>query len=148
MHAAPGEQGAADGAAAASAGDAATTKPKSAALKYAGWTTLGVGVVGLGVGGVFLGLGASKRGDATAAYDACGGPACVQGSAGALNAQKLDNDATTLETVGTIGLIAGGVLAGAGVTMLLLAPRSSAPATSAQITPWFGPGSAGLRGTF
>ncbi|HEY4116619.1 MAG TPA: hypothetical protein VGM56_02135 [Byssovorax sp.] len=147
MHAAPGEQGAADGATAAG-GDVVSAKPKSAALKYAGIATFAVGVVGLGVGGVFLGLGAGKRSDATTAYNACGGAACVQGSPGALQAQKLDSDATTFETVGTIGLIAGGVLAGAGVTMFLLAPRSSAPATGAQITPWFGPGSAGVRGTF
>jgi hypothetical protein len=57
--------------------------------------------------------------------------------------------AKTAGTVSTIGFVAAGVGAAAGVVGLVLWKRAPAEGSrSAHVEPWIGPGSAGLRGAF
>jgi hypothetical protein len=83
-------------------------------LRLVGFIALGVGAAGLIVGGVTGGLAIGKHGDLS---DACGEngqcPADQQGT--------LD-DYNTFGTVSTIGFIAGGVVAAAGLVLVLVAP--------------------------
>jgi hypothetical protein len=123
--------------------DAPTPRPSNA-LKIAGYAGIGLGVVGLGLGGVFTGLGFAKRGEANDAYAACGG-ACVNGTSQADDVRSFDSTANTQQTIGVIGLIAGGALAATGVTLLVLSPKGDAPNTTGL---WVGPSSTGVKGTF
>jgi len=124
-------------------------EPADPTLSYVGYAGLGVGGAGLIVGGVFLGLGFATRGDADDAYVACGSEACVRGRAGQKKVDELDGDANTKQTVGVIALAAGGAVAVTGLILVLVAPSDAGPdATEASITPFVGPGSVGLSGTF
>lgn len=96
-----------------------------------------------------MGLGVAKRSEADTAYDACGGASgCVDGSAGALDVQALDDDANMKQTAGLIGLIAGGAVAATGAVLVIVSVTSSGPEAQATLVPWVGPGSLGVRGTF
>jgi hypothetical protein len=79
-----------------------------------GWSLLGVGAAGVVVGGILGGVALSKKGDLEAA---CGGalecPPDAHGDADSYNALRVPT---------TIAFVAGGVLAAAGVTILLTAP--------------------------
>jgi hypothetical protein len=99
--------------------------------KPIGYATAGVGAAGLIVGGIFGGLALGKKGSD------CPAGACVNQSD--LSAvQGLGN-------VSTIGFVVGGVLAAAGVTMVLLAPaKGDARAASVEAAPLVGAGGAGL----
>jgi len=101
-----------------------------------GWTTLGVGVAGLAAGGVTAGLAAGQ-------YDAaslgCNDNVCPPGSEGQVSSYN------TLRLVSTVGFIAGGVLAAAGITLLVTAPRRP---ESAYIAPLIGFGTLGVEGRF
>lgn len=78
-----------------------------------GFVVGGVGVAALGVGGVLGGLALGKASDAT---DACPNGFCsADGNAAAADAGTFGNAATGL-------FVGGGVLAGAGILMLILAP--------------------------
>jgi tetratricopeptide (TPR) repeat protein len=78
-----------------------------------GFVVGGVGVAALGVGGVLGGLALGKASDAN---DACPGGFCsAEGNALAGDASTFGNAATGL-------FVGGGVLAGAGILMLVLAP--------------------------
>jgi hypothetical protein len=110
---------------------------RGSGMRVAGLTTLGVGVAGLVVGGIFGGLAIGKKNDAapncTSDFSRCNttGKAAV-------------DDAMTFGTVSTIGFIAGGVLAAAGLTIFLLAPK----AKEAHVTATFSPFGATLGGTW
>ncbi len=118
--------------------------PPNRALKIAGFTGIALGAVGIGVGATFIGLGFSKRGAANDAYAACGAAACVRGSAGADEVDALDRNASTKQTVGLVGLVAGGVFAAAGVTLVIVSGRGSSGETGLVV----GPQSLSLAGTF
>jgi hypothetical protein len=101
-----------------------------------------VGWVGIGLGGAGIVLGAITGGIAVGSQleDCPGGvcdPTVPQGDISSYN---------TLLDVSTVGFIAGGVLAAAGVTLLVTAPKGKPGAASIQ--PFVGLTGAGLRGRF
>jgi hypothetical protein len=117
-------------------------------MKYAGYAGIGLGVVGVGVGVAFTVIAASTRGEATDAYDACGGDACPEGSAEAQAVKALDDDADGQQLIGIIGFAGGAVLAGAGVALLVMSSKRDDKPAAAHVEPWIGLGFAGARGTF
>jgi len=106
---------------------------RSSFLPTLGLATAALGVVGLGVGTGF-GVDAISKKDA-AASSGCNGNVCTP-TAGATR-----NDAQSAGTLSTAFFVAGGVLAAAGVTLWLIAPRAS---QGVEVTPTVGPGSAGV----
>jgi hypothetical protein len=78
----------------------------------------------------------SKRGDLTGP---CGEQlACSSSHGGDVSTYNTERD------VSSVGFIAGGVLAAAGVTLIVLSPAGGGPSTSAFV----GPAGAGIRGAF
>jgi hypothetical protein len=105
------------------------------------WIAFGVGGAGLVVGGITGALALSKHSDLAGK---CSASACGP-------AEYSDVDSyNTLGLVSTVGFIVAGVGAAAGVTLLLLQPKSSSAgtATGLQVTPVVGPGSLGAVGSF
>ncbi len=102
---------------------------RGAGLRVAGLTILGVGVAGVIVGGVFGGLAIGKKNDAapncTSDFSRCNttGKAAV-------------DDAMTFGLVSTIGFVAGAVLAAAGLTMFLVAPRPKEAHVALTLSPF------------
>ena len=97
----------------------------------------GVGAAGLVAGGVTGGLALGQH-DALAA--ACPNGQCPPGKRGDVDAYEL------LGTLSTVGFIAGGVLAAAGVTVWLTAPK--AKTSGVMLAPYAGPLGAGVTGRF
>jgi hypothetical protein len=60
----------------------------------------------------------------------------------------LTKTAASQQTIGVIGLAAGGVALAAGVTLLVIGKPAAAPVAKASIEPWFSGTGAGLRGQF
>lgn len=107
-----------------------------------GWVTAGVGAATLAT---FFVVDVAALGPAVSDYHAAADRADP-------DARTLRDDATSLRTLTVVGYVTGGVLAAAGVGVLLFAPRStaaspaarSATPTTARLTPWVTPGAAGL----
>jgi hypothetical protein len=107
-----------------------------------------VGGAGLALGGI---TGALALGKHSKLSTDCSGGVCGR-------EQKDDLDSYhTLGTLSTIGFVAGGVGAAAGVVLLLVKPHSTTTGTigaprqrrvKLQVTPFVGIASAGLEGTF
>jgi hypothetical protein len=102
-----------------------------------GWTAIGVGTAGLAVGGVLAILAADKMSGLNCTDTVCNEP---QDELDAYNGLRVPS---------TVSLVAGGVLAATGITLLLTAPKthesaSLNPSLSAYVT---GSG-VGLRGRF
>jgi hypothetical protein len=112
-------------------------RPRSA-LRTAGVVVFGVGAAAIVVGGVtyFVALGKTHDLDAACPDDTC-------------HADAKDQLATYdgLRTASTISLIAGGVVAAGGAILFFTAP-SGGPRPAASLSPWIGPGSGGVRGSF
>ena len=106
-----------------------TTEGGGSGLKVAGIVTLGVGGAGLILGAITGGLALGAHSDiANSCPDPKNCPASVQG--------KIDSY-HTMGTISTIGFVAGGVLAVAGVVMFILAPSSKkTEKAGAWITPF------------
>ncbi|MGH7294024.1 MAG: CDC27 family protein [Polyangiaceae bacterium] len=108
-------------------------------LAIAGIATGAVGLVGLGLG-TYFGLAAqSKWHQANRSGGACADAACPGLT------QQASNDAS----LSTVFFVAGGVLAAAGVTLWIVAPKGGS-SEHAALTPVVGPDVAGLGlgGTF
>lgn len=101
-----------------------------------GWVALGAGAVGVAVGSLSGVKALSER----KTLDDSG--LCVEDRCPTSTQDSVDNLAT-YRTISTIGFVAGGVLAAAGITLVLTAPSSR---TEAAL--YFAPGAAGLRGSF
>lgn len=89
-----------------------------------GLVAAGVGVVGLGVG-TYFGVDAISKNN-TSNQTGCTNNVCTQG------AYSTREDAKSSATVSTIAFVAGGVLAAAGITLWLVAPKGDA---ATQVTP-------------
>jgi hypothetical protein len=132
-------------------GDMASTPDTTANPSRGSWKTLGW--IGVGVGGAGIVLGAITGAMAAGSKSAASNSPCVNGpcSPSDLSTYKSNRDGYyTMGTISTIGFIAGGVLAAAGGALLLFAPHGeSVPATTATwVSPYVGPGSAGVTGRF
>lgn len=110
--------------------------PKSS-QRVLGMTTAGVGAAGLLLGGIVGGLALSKH--STLAKE------CPSGHCAPTAKPDLDSY-HTLTTVSTAGFIGGGVLAAAGVVLMVTVPK--AKLQTATITPMLGLGYLGAQGTF
>ncbi len=97
----------------------------------------GVGVAGLAVGSIFGLLASSAWSNAK--KDCPNAPVC-----GSQKPIEERSSALTAATISTVGFIAGGVLAGAGVVLFLTAPKSGAPQTGIVARP----GGLAVTGTF
>jgi hypothetical protein len=116
-----------------------TAAPRGSAQRTFGWVTLGVGAAGLGVGVVTGLMATSRHADAE---EGCPNGRCIEGSAGAGDAEAFRD----LRTVSNVGYVVGVVGVGAGAALLLTAPSSEGD----QVTfaPWISVASAGVRGNF
>ncbi len=113
---------------------------RSHTLTYIGF---GLGIVGVGVGAVTGALTLSAKSNLTSE--------CNANSHCPPSAYSDLDKANTFATVSTIAFIAGGVGVAVGVVSLFIGGGSSSSEPkpqAARVTPWIGPGSAGLRGTF
>jgi hypothetical protein len=105
-------------------------------MRVAGLVIGGVGLAGVAVGAVFGIVASSSWSKAD--------KACPSHAGCSASATSDRSSAVTDATVSTVGFIAGGVLAAAGVTLFLVAPRSTAPAVGLQVRP----GGLAINGTF
>lgn len=104
-----------------------------------GIIVLGAGVAGLVIGAV---TGAASLGTVGGLSEACPEKHCPDSQAANLNQAK------TLATVSTVGFVAGGALAAAGVTLLVVRPFGTKTAGGVRMTPVIGLGRAGVEGVF
>jgi len=106
----------------------------------------GVGTAGVGFGTFFLLKAHSKQSDSDTQYSVCF-PHCS--SAQKANIADFDQSAQHQRTAGVVSYIVGGVGMVSGVTFFVLdSTRTSAPAATATVRPWFGLGQAGVVGSF
>lgn len=103
-----------------------------------GFTGLGVGGAALIMGGITGGLALSKH---ASLAKACPETGPCFGQDAAIDSYHL------MGTLSTVGFIAGGVLAGTGVVLLVTAPKSR-PTKEASIEPVIGLGFVGAKGSF
>ena len=93
-----------------------------------GWSAVGAGAIGLTVGVIFE-LQRSSKLSARDKICPTSDPAlCPTGSQAQVD--DLTNKARTASTVGSIGLVAGGLLAAGGVVLILTAPKHSSSEVS------------------
>jgi hypothetical protein len=108
----------------------------SSVLAIAGFTTAGAGLAVGSLSGLF------SMQKTSALKGVCDGDQCPASSASDLHA------AHTLATVSTAAFVVGGVGLGVGVVALVFGSKSPEATARAQVTPWVGLGSAGVRGSF
>jgi len=106
------------------------------ALRIAGWASLGVGVTALGVGTIFGIVAMNKNDDAA---EICNGSACAEQSG-----VDLIDEARSAATVSTVAFVAGGVLAAAGVVVVLATRSGSGGDARMSVAPALGPRVGGL----
>lgn len=113
------------------------------ALKTAGFVTAGVGVAALVGGGVTGYLASSK-------FNELENDCPIRNNCAVNDLEQRRSSIKTLSTATNLLLIGGGVLAAAGITMVLLAPSGSAgsPAVSLQFSPVPSGGHVTLSGSF
>jgi hypothetical protein len=122
-------------------GDALSGVGRGEAQRTAGWIGVGAGALGLGVGAVAGALALGKKGDLEAGC----GPDLEACSSGAWEDAQGYN---TLRTVSGVGFIAGGVVATAGIVLLLTAPPAAAPGETAGVALGASARGLWLRGSF
>ncbi len=103
-----------------------------------GWVALGVGAAGLALGGVTGIIAAGKKSDLKNSGE-CVADRCPTSQTDTVNSLN------SMRTISTVGFIAGGVLAGTGIVLLLSSGSSS---SSAATQAWLSPTSFGLQRTF
>lgn len=117
-------------------------------LRIGAYASLGVGVIATGLGVYFALRAGSKRDDSDAAFERCGSP-CVDTAPEAAQVRDLDASAESLHSASTLSFVLGGVGLASGVVLFLISGDDpDARSGSAQISPWIGPGSAGIFGRF
>jgi hypothetical protein len=111
--------------------------PSGNTQRILGWTAVGAGAVGVGVGVVFMLQRGSKLDERD---EICPeGQACPNLAQQQDRVDELTDEAEWAGTIGVVGLVAGSVLVGGGVALLLTAP--SAPqqvAVAPAVSPSFG----------
>lgn len=114
---------------------AAAEEEGSSTQSTLGVVALAAGGAGIVVGAITGGMALSKK-NTIDSSPACENDRCSD--------KSLVDSYNTLRTVSTVGFIVGGVLAAAGVTLLLTSGSSEKPQAGLLI----GPGSVSLRGSF
>jgi len=115
-------------------------------MRIGAYVAFGVGAVGLAAGTIFMIQSAGKTSDADKLCTLPNGACDVSVEQ---KVKSLDSDAKTAKTLGVVGFVVGGAGVGAGVALLLLAPKHSEKSSSGlHVTPWVGFNTAGLRGSF
>jgi hypothetical protein len=114
----------------------ATSGAGGTALPVLGLASAGVGVISLGLGAIFGLVAANKQSDANCPDNRC--DASKGGSSTRLR------DAQSAGNLSTVFFIGGGVLAAGGLTLYLLAPKSSSKDVSARLRPVVGPNAAAV----
>jgi hypothetical protein len=103
-----------------------------------GWVGVGLGSAGIVLGAFTGSLALGKRGQLHNSND-CSGDSCYTNKEGDVDSYN------TMRTLSSVGFIAGGVLAAAGITLLLTAPKAESSIGMALL---LAPGSASLVGKF
>jgi hypothetical protein len=116
-------------------GDRGPTAARGSWQTPAGWVGIVAGGVGLATGAVagVLAIGKHSTLETECKTD------CKQADIDSYHA---------IGAISTVGFIAGGVLAGAGLILLVTAPSSAPSAGTATVTPYIGFGSLGAVGSF
>jgi len=107
-------------------------------LATVGWVGIVAGGVGLATGAITGALAIGKH--STLANECPDASNC--------NASSDISSYHTLGTISTVGFIAGGVLAGAGLVLVITSPSGTASSGAATIGPYVGLGSIGAVGSF
>lgn len=126
-------------------------KPSSTSngKKIASYAAFGVGAVGLGAGAFFLAGSASKRSQADKKFQECGGATgCTNENPLSGQVDSLDQSARSAQTLAIVGFAVGATAVGTGVVLLLLGKHPAKSQSGLSVSPVFGLGSAGLRGSF
>jgi len=128
------------------AGGAPAPAPADASTSSGGhsvlpWVAFGVGGAGLALGVITGAVAMGKHSDLA---KACSGGSCPPSEYGTLDSYH------SMSLVSTVGFVVAGVGAAAGVTLLLLEPKtdSAPPATGLRVTPVVGLGTVGAVGSF
>lgn len=124
------------------------TGTKGNGMRIGGYVGIGVGVVGLAVGTIFLAQTGSKSSEGDKIFGQCNATPTGCSAAEKAEIKKLDDDAKSSKTtLAVVGYAVGGVGLAAGITLLLLAPKSQS--TSARrVTPYVSHNGVGLQGSF
>jgi hypothetical protein len=121
------------------AGSPSSPSSPSSPLRTVGWVAIGVGAAGVVLGAVTGGLALERNSQLA---QLCGADGfCPAGT-------KAVEGYSTLQGLAGAGLIAGGLVLAGGAVLVLAAPKPAPAAAGVRWSPWIGPGSAGLRGTF
>ncbi len=108
-----------------------------------GYVALAAGGAGLVFGGITGALALKKHSDLVADSEHCNQSQCVYAVEDRVSSMR------TMRTLSTIGFVGGGVLAAAGITLLLTAPSSQqSGATGPELRVAIGPGSLHLQGAY
>lgn len=134
------------------AGQASSSSQQPAAMpprrgetqKTAAWISLGVGAAGTLLGVITGSVAASIHSDFTDPPCDTDARTCPSSFADQIDTYS------TLRPLSTTGFVIGGIGLGLGTVLLLTLPKGGArySAGNVQITPWIGPTSAGLQGSF
>jgi hypothetical protein len=112
--------------------------------KTLAWTGIAVGGAGIVAGLVTGGLAMGSR--SSASSSPCANGPCDSGALASYQSDR--NNFYSLAQISTIAFIAGGVLGGAGVVLLVTSPSAEHSTSTAWVTPFVGPTQAGVTGRF
>jgi hypothetical protein len=130
--------------------DTGPAKPSDdkSGLRIGSYVAFGVGVVGLAAGTFFTLQSSSKREDADAKFEECGGEdGCRTGNPLSDEVAELDDEARSAMTLGIVGFAVGGAGIATGATLLLLSSGGT-DERQAGVRPYVGFGVAGVKGRF
>jgi hypothetical protein len=119
-------------------------EPPSGPLRWPAFVTIGVGGAGIIVGAITggLALGAKSSLDEK----------CATKTTCPKESQADIDTLSTMSTASTVGFVAGGITAAAGIIVAIALPSPKAPAKAAKQTiewqPWISPLGAGVHGRF
>ncbi len=118
------------------------TAPSGSGQKIAGYAVGGAGVVGLALGSVFGLIAKSKNDQALQPQNCRTSTYCTP------QGLSLTSDAKSAGNLSSVFFVAGGVLAGTGLVLVLAAPSSKAQstrsATALRLVPHLAPGAMGM----
>jgi hypothetical protein len=114
----------------------ASKEGDGSAQRTVGWVSLGVGIAGVATGVTFALIASGKQSDLDAV---CAGSRCPAGTEDEIDAFE------RARTLSLVGYGVGIVGVGLGTTLLITAPKNH---HRAGISPFVGPGAAGVRGRF